>query len=142
MKELYLLFAVMSLIIAAKSSEPPEDATDEEKNRYKWILKFINKTADEITFYYNPLSFEKMTKGSILPSLNLLTKAGDVFWYTGKELYGEATDDQEMVDKSHPTKYFFNMIPVASQIQSEILPYLYPELAKEQGIKVTEESRR
>jgi hypothetical protein len=142
MKELYLLFAVMSLIIAAKSSEPPEDATDEEKNRYKWILKLINKTADEITFYYNPLSFEKMTKGSILPSLNLLTKAGDVFWYTGKELYGEATDDQEMVDKSHPTKYFFNMIPVASQIQSEILPYLYPELAKEQGIKVTEESRR
>jgi hypothetical protein len=142
MKELYLLLGVMSLILMAKASVPPEDATDEEKNRYKWYAKLINKVADEITFYYNPLSFESMTKGSVLPSLNLLTKASDVLYYSARELYGEATDDQEMVDKSHPTKYFFNMIPVASQIQSEILPYLYPELAKEQGIKVTTESRR
>jgi hypothetical protein len=142
MKELYLLFAVMGLILAAKASQPPEDATEEEKNKYKWTLKLVNKISDEITFYYNPLSFEKMTKGSVLPSLNLLSKATDVLWYTGREMYGEATDDQDMVDKSHPLKYFFNMIPIASQIQSEILPYLYPELAKEQGVKVTGESRR
>lgn len=142
MKELYLLLGVMSLVLMAKASVPPEDATDEEKNRYKWYAKLINKVADEITFYYNPLSFESMTKGSVLPSLNLLTKASDVLYYTARELYGEAVDDQTIVDKSHPTKYFFNMIPVVSQIQSEILPYLYPELAKEQGIKVTTESRR
>jgi len=142
MKELYLLFSVMALVLAAKSAEPPEDASEEEKNRYKWYAKLINKVSDEITFYYNPLSFEKMTKGSVLPSLNLLSKSSDVLWYTSKEMYAEATDDQDMIDKTHPTKYFFNMIPVASQIQSELLPYLYPELAKEQGIKVTIESRR
>jgi len=142
MKELYLLLGVISLILMTKASVPPDDATDEERNRYKWYAKLVNKVADEITFYYNPLSFESMTKGSVLPSLNLLTKASDVLYYTVREVYGEATDDQTMVDKSHPTKYFFNMIPVASQIQSEILPYLYPELAKEQGVRVTEQSRR
>jgi hypothetical protein len=142
MKELALLVAVLGLILAAKAAEPPEDATEEEKNRYKWTLKLVNKVSDEITFYYNPLSFEKMTKGSVLPSLNLLSRATDVLWYSGKEMYGQATDDEDMVDKTHPTKYFFNMIPVAAQIQNELLPYLYPELAKEQGIKVTTESRR
>jgi hypothetical protein len=142
MKELYLLFGVMSLILMTKASVPPDDATEEERNRYKWYAKLVNKVSDEITFYYNPLSFESMTKGSVLPSLNLLTKASDVLYYTAREMYGEATDDQELIDKSHPTKYFFNMIPVASQIQSEILPYLYPELAKEQGVKVTTQSRR
>jgi hypothetical protein len=142
MKELYLLFTMMALVLAAKASEPPEDATDEEKNKYKWYLKLINKTSDEITFYYNPLSFESMTKGSVIPSLGLLSRATQVVWYTGREMYGETTDDQEMVDKTYPTKYFFNMIPVAAQFQNELLPYLSPELAKEQGIRVTAEARR
>jgi hypothetical protein len=141
-KELYLLFGVMALLIAAKSAEPPEDATEEEKNKYKWTLKLVNKISDEITFYYNPLSFESMTKGSVIPSLGLLTRASQVIWYTGKEMYGQATDDEEMIEKSHPTKYFFNMIPVAAQIQNEYLAYLYPELAKAQGIRVTAEARR
>jgi hypothetical protein len=57
-------------------------------------------------------------------------------------MYGEATDDQDMVDKTHPTKYFFNMIPIAAQFQNEYLAYLYPEFAKAQGIKVTAEARR
>ena len=57
-------------------------------------------------------------------------------------MYGQATDDEEMIEKSHPTKYFFNMIPVAAQIQNEYLAYIYPELAKAQGIKVTGETGR
>jgi hypothetical protein len=141
MKELYLLFGMMSLVLAAKSAEPPEDATEEEKNRYKWYLKLTNKVSDEITFYYNPLSFESMTKGSVIPSLGLLSRATQVMWYTSREMYGQASGDEEMIEKSHPTKYFFNMIPVASQFQNELLPYLYPELAKEQGIRVTGEAR-
>jgi hypothetical protein len=140
MKELYLLFGVLALLLAAKSAEPPEDAIEEEKNHYKWTLKLVNKISDEITFYYNPLSFESMTKGSVIPSLGLLSRAAQVFWYTGKEMYGEATDDEDMVEKTHPTKYFFNMIPIVAQTQ-ETLSYLYPDFAKAQGIKVTGESR-
>ena len=39
MKDLYLLFGVMGLLLAAKVAEPPEDATEEEKNRYKWTFE-------------------------------------------------------------------------------------------------------
>ena len=140
-KELLLLLGVIAMIVAAKAAQPPEDATDEEKNRYKWYAKLVNKVSDEITFYYNPLSFESMTKGSVIPSLGLMSRAMQVFYYTGQEMYGESTDDQKLIDKTHPTKYFINMVPIAAQFQNELLPYLYPELAKSQGVKVSPQSR-
>ena len=122
-------------MFAAAAAKPPEDATDLEKNRYKFWAKMTNKIADEITFYYNPLSFESMTKGSILPSLNLLTKTERVFIQLAKE-YGDEPD------KAYPQKAIFNLIPGLSQFQTEILPFIDPELAKEWGIRVSAESRR
>lgn len=135
MKELKLLLIMTSVMFAAAAAKPPEDATDLEKNRYKFWAKMTNKIADEITFYYNPLSFEAMTKGSILPSLTLLTKTERIFIQLGKE-FGDAPD------KAYPQKAIFNMIPGLSQFQTEILPYVNPELAKEWGIRVSTESRR
>jgi hypothetical protein len=142
LKELKLLFSMMALLIAAKAAEPPEDATDLEKNRYKFWAKAINKISDEVSFYYNPASMDAITKGSILPSLGLLVKSEQVISSVGKEVTGYVLNDQKMMDKAYPTKYFLNMIPIAAQFQTEILPYVDPELAKEMGIKVTAEARQ
>lgn len=141
-KELQVLVSVVLLIAVAHSAEPPEDASILEKNRYKWAFKAINKVADEITFFYNPLSFDDITKGSITPSLGLLTKIAQLFANIAKEGYGIVTENEKMVEKAHPFKYLFNLIPGASQFQNEILPYTNPELAKEMGIKVGTQSRR
>jgi hypothetical protein len=135
MKELKLLVLIMATLVAAKAAEPPEDATDLEKNRYKLWAKMLNKISDEVTFYYNPLSFEAMTKGSILPSLTLVTKVERVFIQFNKEFGDEPT-------KAYPQKAIFNLIPGLSQFQTEILPYVDPELAKSWGIRVSAESRR
>jgi len=134
-KELKLLLGIMIMIFAAKAAEPPEDATDAEKNKYKWYAKLVNKVSDEVTFYYNPLSFEGMTKGSVLPSLNLLTKVERIGIQIAKEFGDEP-------DKAHVGKAFFNVIPIASQFQNEILPFMWPEEAKEWGIRVTAETQR
>jgi len=142
MKEFQVLFGVLGLLMAAKAAEPPEDATDLERNRYKFWAKAINKISDEMSFYYDPRSADSITRGSLIPALSLGTKIisfGEAF---GKEVIGYTIDDEEMVDKAHPTKYFLNMIPVGAQFQTEILPYLDPELAKEMGIRVTTESRQ
>ena len=94
-----------------------------------------NKISDEVTFYYNPLSFEGMTKGSILPSLTLITKVERVFI----QFYKEFGDEP---DKAYQQKAVFNIIPGLSQFQTEILPFIDPELAKKWGIRVSAESRR
>lgn len=141
MKELGLLLGLISLVITAKAFQPPDDATALEKNRYKWWAKLVNKTSDEVSFYYNPLSADAITRGSIIPSLGLLTKVEQLFINLGKESTGYIIDDKEMIDKAHPLKYFLNIVPVGAQLQNEALPYIDPELAKEMGVKVTADSR-
>jgi hypothetical protein len=142
MKEFGVLFGMLGLLVAAKAAEPPEDATDLEKNRYKFWAKMINKISDEISFYYNPASADSITRGSLIPALGLgskIFKFGEAF---SKEVAGYVIDDPEMIDKNYPIKYFLNMIPIGAQLQTEVLPYLNPELAKELGIRVTTQSRQ
>lgn len=141
-KELGVLMAVMTTYIGASVAEPPEDATDFEKNRYKWIFRQINKISDEITFYYQPASTEAMMQGTFIPAIGLISKVERFGSQLSSEVWGEITDDQDMVKDSHPTKYFFNLIPVLSQGINEYLPYISPETAKDLGVRVTKEARR
>lgn len=141
MKELGCLFSVMALVIGAKAAQPPEDASEFEKNRYKWWARAVNKMSQEITFYYDPLSLDGVTRGSIMPSIGLLTRAGQLITNLRREATGYIIDDEEMINKAHPIKYFLNIIPVGAQFQNEVLPYISPETAKAMGIRVTTESR-
>jgi hypothetical protein len=142
MKELGLLMGLLALVLAAKAAVPPDDADTLTKNRYKFWAKAINKISDELAFYYNPTSAESMTKGSILPAMGLLTRVERAFGALSKEVYGYATDDEKLQEKAHPTKYFLDLIPGPAQFQQEILPLIYPDMAKEMGIKVSSQARQ
>ena len=142
MKELGVLFSMLALVITARAAQPPDDASDLEKNRYKFWARAVNKMADEIQFYYNPMSMESITRGSFLPSLGLLSKVWSLLKNIEREAQGYVLNDQEMIDKGHPLKYFLNLVPVGYQFDNEILPYIDPELAKEMGIRVSVQSRR
>jgi len=141
MKELGMLFSMLTLILAAKAAEPPEDADELTRNRYKYWAKLTNKISDEIAFYYNPASAEAITKGSVFPALGLLSRAQKAVTHLSRETYGYTINDQEMMDKAHPIKYFLDIIPGPSQFNREFLPIIDPELAKELGIRVTAEAR-
>jgi predicted regulator of Ras-like GTPase activity (Roadblock/LC7/MglB family) len=141
-KEIQLLLSVLALIAAAKVAQPPEDATDLEKNRAKWYLKAINKIAEEVTFYYDPRSAESITRSSIVPSFGLLTKIERILESLFIEGYAQATDDDKLAKKTYPLKYIFNMVPGIAQFQTEVLPFIDPELAKEMGIRVSALARR
>ena len=144
LKELKLLFGLIGVVVAAKIAAPPDDDDNLatiKKNQYKYILKMVNKISDEISFYYNPLTLETMTKGSVLPSLGLLTRAEKVVVHTLRYAYGEYSDDQKVIKNAHPLKYFLDFIPGPSQFNKEVLPLIDPELAKELGIRVTSQSR-
>ncbi len=44
-----VLFGVLGLLMAAKAAEPPEDATDLERNRYKFWAKAAFSAVGEPT---------------------------------------------------------------------------------------------
>jgi hypothetical protein len=141
-KELGLLFATMALVIAAKAAIPPEDEDPITANKYKFYIKLMTKIEDELAFYYSPLSFESVTKGSIFPALGIATKASKAIKDLGREVQGTITGDEQLTEKAHPVRRFLDLIPGPSQFQQEILPLIDPELAKEMGIRVTAEPRR
>jgi hypothetical protein len=141
-KEIGLLLGVIGLMFAAAAAKPDDDEDELAKNRYKWWAKLTHKTADELAFYYNPLSFESMTKGSLVPAVGVLAKTGKFLGALEEEARGRVTNNQELIDKSYPLKYGLDIIPGASQLQRDYLPYLYPEYAKELGIKVTADARQ
>ena len=141
-KEAGLVLGAIALLIAAKVAAPDDDEDELTRNRYKWNLKLINKITDELVFYYNPMSFESITRGSVFPALNLMIQLEKGTEHLIREGYGETVNDDEIVEKAHPTKYFLNIIPGAAQFQNEVLPYINPELAKEMGIRVSAEARK
>lgn len=142
MRELGVLFSVMGVLIAAGIAFPPDDEDKITANKNKYLLKLVHKVSDELSFYYNPLSFESMTKGSIIPGLATAVRAEKAINDLKKEVQGQLTGDEELMDKAHPIKRFLDLIPGPSQFQQEILPLIDPELAKEMGIRVTAEARR
>jgi hypothetical protein len=141
MKELGALLSLFGLIIAARAAKPDDDDDELEKNRYKFWAKLVNKTTDELSFYYDPRSFISMTNGSVLPSLSLLDKSEKLIEHAVKQGYGYYSKDEQLMEKAHPTKYFLNLLPGLSQIQNDYLPYIDAELAKSLGVRVTEQSR-
>jgi hypothetical protein len=141
-KELGLLFATFALVFAYGFLKPPEDASDLEKNRWKYWAKAFNKINEELSFYYLPTSADAITKGSFFPPLGLLAKASKALNAFYEESKGYVLDDQKIMDDAYPTKYTLNLIPGLSQFINELLPYVHPELAKELGVRVTEQSRR
>jgi hypothetical protein len=141
MKELGLLLGLAALIIGAKMAAPPDDEDDLTKNRYKFLAKLVNKMGDEVMFYYNPLSFQGSTSGSIIPSLSLLGKAEKIIEHLGTEIYAERIGDEKLAKKNKVLKYILDPIPVISQVQKEIFPIVAPELTKEMGIRVTVEAK-
>jgi hypothetical protein len=141
-KELGLLVGMIGLMFAAAAAKPDDDDDELTKNRYKWWAKLTNKTVDELAFYYNPMSFESMTKGSLVPAVGVLAKTGKFLGALEEEARGRITNNQELIDKSYPLKYGLDIIPGASQLQRDYLPYIYPEFAKEMGIRVTDQARQ
>lgn len=140
-KELTILFSLIGMVVAAKLAAPPDDEDALTKNRYKFWAKAINKISDELWFYYNPTSASSITQGSVFPALGLLTKAEKAIHTAGKDLFGYIQEDEKVMHDAHTLKYFFNMLPVASQFQNELLPIIDPEAAKEWGIVTSSQAR-
>ncbi len=141
-RELGLLMSTMALVIAAKVAIPPDDEDDKAlSNRQKYFIKVLTKVEDELSFYYNPMSFESMTRGSIFPSLGIATRALKAVGDLEKEVEGRITDDEELMEKAHPTRRFLDLVPGPSQFMQEVLPIIDPEMAKEMGIRVSPQAR-
>jgi hypothetical protein len=142
-KEAQVVLLTLALYFGTKHFGDDDDEEDDlTKNRWKWLAKIMYKTAEEVNFYYNPLSVEGFTNGNLIPGMTIASKAMKIITTGTKEMYGTVTSDEELKEDTYFGKAVFDIIPGPSQFQKEILPYVWPAGAKEWGMKVSSEVQR
>lgn len=136
-KELLLALSLMGIMVAARAGEPDE-GDPEVKGLYKWMLRGLDKLQDEVSFFYNPISFTNIVNGSVFPAVHLLVELERFIgtgilkgWYT---LLGDE-EGQRYAEDLKPSKYLFRMLPITK----ELLTYLAifnEDIAREYNIRI------
>jgi hypothetical protein len=137
----FLFYASLTaLIIGAKAMVPDDDEDDASKNRYKYMLRIIDKVRDEVAYFYDPTAIISLTSGGVFPAITYLETFKKAFTNLGKEMFAIGIGDKEGQDDNYVIKYFLKAAPIASQLDAFILLF-YPDLAKELGMRAQSEAR-
>lgn len=137
----FLFYASLTLLIfGAKAAVPDDDEDAASKNRYKYMLRIIDKVRDEVAYFYDPTAIISLTSGGVFPAITYLDTFKKAFRNLGKEMFAIGIGDEEAEDKNYVIKYFLKAAPIASQLDAFIL-LLYPDLAKELGMRAQSEAK-
>ena len=135
-----LFFASMwALAIGLKANVPDEDEDPAVRNKYKYLMRAVDKFKDEITYFYDPTSILNLTSKGIFPAIGLIDNFRKVIVNGGKELFYLYEGDEKAVKKNFVLKYAMKSFPIGAQVGA-YLPMFYPEAAKDLGIKAQSQS--
>jgi len=138
--ELVILLTLASLIVGLKAFPPDDDEDPRVKNMHKFLVKAMDKIRDELLYFYNPSSIIGLVSSGVFPSISYIENFMKLFKNFMIETYAISVDDEQLEKKTHVTKYLMKTFPVVYQ-GNGILPMLYPELAKDLGIRSTSEAK-
>jgi hypothetical protein len=106
---------ILSFTSLAFSMSGKGDDDKHSKGLSRFITRSLDKFNNELLFYYNPINFTDLINSPI-PVVGLAT---DTFKFMGNlagEVYGRATGDEKMIEKSKPTKYILKDIPISREL--------------------------
>jgi len=113
--------------------QPPDD--DESKGAYNYMYNLTGKLRGELSFYYSPSEWVKLTSGSLFPSLGVVTEGLNIanqIVRTGNYL---VTGDEDVKKNTHLFKAIAKPIPIISQAMP-LLSVFNQDLADNLGIDI------
>jgi hypothetical protein len=111
MTDFMFYLTLSALIIGAKAVEPDDDEDRSSKNRYKYMLRVMDKVRDEVAYFYNPTSFLSLTTSGIFPAISYLENFKKLFLNFGTEMYALGVGDEELAKKTQVVKICIKRIP-------------------------------
>jgi len=116
-KEFSILISLFGATLAMGMMEPPEDADKATKNFYRWSQKVVDRFVGELSFFYNPVEFQKMLGGSMFPAIGLINDIEKfsmhfIMQTTGLDVSDLSLTPDEVREKAMPIKYGAKMLPV------------------------------
>jgi hypothetical protein len=144
-RELAILASLFAATLAMGFVAPDDDEDKATKNAFRFAQRTLDKFVGELSFFYNPIEFEKILSGSAFPAIGLITdmtKFLHHFWLqiTGLDL-DPTTSFDDARKKAMPIKYAAKALPITKSM----LTYgaiLSSDFAKEFDITIQKESNR
>jgi hypothetical protein len=134
-KEVLGFTALLGMFLAAGAMVPPKDADGEDKLRHHFMVRLMDKTYDELAFFYNPVSLSNIANGSIFPALGVLTDVVRFSKAAGFEAYYAAEGDDTALEKNKVAKYAFRSFPITKELMTYVSLFNY-DFAKSFGIQI------
>jgi hypothetical protein len=140
MTDVLFYLGLTMLFIGASAAAPDKDKDRATANRYKYMLRVMDKVRDEVAYFYDPTSLIGLTTSGIFPSLSYLTNFKKIFANFSKEMYAIGVGDEKLEKKNQVIKYVLKGFPVTSQADGILLMF-FPDLAKDLGMKAQSQAR-
>jgi len=145
-KELLILLSLFGAMLALGYIAPDDDdeADRASRNFHRYMQRTVDKFIGELSFFYNPLEFQKMLSGSAFPALGLTT---DIIKFTNHSFteitgmdFKADTDYDKARKEAKPMKYLFKILP-GTKAALTYFSIFSNEFAQDFDITIQKESR-
>lgn len=146
MKEMAILLSLFGAMFSLGFIAPDDDDDKASKNAHRYAQRVIDKFIGEVSFFYNPVEFQKMLSGSMFPAIGLFTDIGRFTNHTIMEFTGIDTSNPDLTPeqvrkKAQPIKNGAKLLPVGKSLFT-YGAILDSDFAKEFDITIQKESSR
>lgn len=145
-KELAILLSLFGMMFSLGFVAPDDDDDKAAKNFYRYTQRVIDKFIGELSFFYNPVEFQKILSGGMFPAIGIFSDIERFVSHTTMEITGYDVSNSELTTdevrkKAQPIKNLAKMFPLTKSL----LTYgaiFDADFAKEFDITIQKESRR
>lgn len=146
MKELGMLLSLVAASFALGFIGPDDDDNRADKNFYRFWQRVFDRFIQELSFFYNPVEFQKILSGSAFPAIGLISdmlKAMDHFTMqvTGYDISNLTLTEEEVREKAQPIKNIARMFPGTKSLMT-YGSIFSEDWAREFDITIQKETRK
>lgn len=113
--ELQLLTAFTVILMSLQGFGDDDEWKKDPMRRF--AVKLINRNMDEVSFWFNPNSASSIIKKPI-PIVGFGSDITNFMSSLLSQSYGFATNNEEMMDKARPKRYFNKLFPVSNSLEA------------------------
>jgi hypothetical protein len=140
LSEFTLTLSLMGLALSMGMLAPDDDEDKATKNLFRYSQRVVDKFVSELTFFINPVEFQGILEGNLIPAIGVVTDATRFVDHFTRQVTGfdisDPTKSFEDVQKdAQPIKNLAKMFPVTKSLIN-YLAMIDEEFAKEYDITI------
>jgi hypothetical protein len=140
LSEFTLTLSLMGLALSMGMLAPDDDEDKATKNLFRYSQRVVDKFVSELTFFINPIEFQGILEGNLIPAIGVVTDATRFVDHFTRQVTGfdisDPTKSFEDVQKdAQPIKNLAKMFPVSKSLVN-YLAMIDEEFAKEYDITI------